>query len=323
MQLLYEPNDVLKSYDRRIKIRKNGTVEIRLYDSPIIYNDENYEKYDEEYFSTMATHGYKKKDKCITDLDSKKCISKSVVKEMRSDNLSRTRNSIIDYASENADKFHSFVTLTFGDEVTDITYANKRFSYWIDKVRRYCKNKGAEFYYLGVPEFQKNGRVHYHVFTSLKCGSDIIKKETLKLWNSSLRKYKKIDYYDLLYWNDGFSSAFDIDNETDSDFNIALYMCKYLYKDLDNRLFGHTKILKSNNLVKPNVYKLEKDNVVWQTAWYYIYNLLNKKENEIQSINVVEPTSDKPYLKSQKIINLNLQLEDNILKEILQDNLDF
>ena len=327
MDIIFSRSSVIKSYDRKIKLRKDGSIEVKIYDDSISYIDNNYEKHDTLFFDTLDTWGQVEHRKEILNkkelsiIDNTKSLNKSIhndneLHSIRSDNLSRSRQTLIDYACENADKFHSFITLTFGENISDVTNANKCFITWRKQITRYCKDNGKEFYYLGVPEFQKSGRVHYHILTSLKHNEDIIKRESIKTYNKNKNKYYNIEYYDIKYWKYGYSSSFDIDKETDNKFNIALYIIKYLYKDIDKRLYGRKKILKSNNLEKPNVYKLSKDDIVWKCAYNYI---LNNKKSEIQKIDRIERTIDKPYLKEQNIIHLRLQDDNNMLLDILQD----
>ena len=168
-------------------------------------------------------------------------------KTIRRDSLSRTRNMLYEYVKENPG-WKTFITLTFADPVQDLTQANKKFHNYIRSVQR----KYSQLRYIGVPEFQKNGRVHYHILTNIPAGSDLIPKrdEPLRLWNPLEKKYTVLDYTDLAYWKHGFSSAYDLE-QADCNFRPELYMLKYLYKDLDKRLTGSTKILKSNNLTKP------------------------------------------------------------------------
>lgn len=71
---------------------------------------------------------------------------------------------------------------------------------------------------------------------------------------------KRIEYYNLKYWNKGFSIAMPIKrNET---FELSKYLIKYLYKDMSDRFFSRQKILHSNNLKAPEfVYVDEYDAV--------------------------------------------------------------
>lgn len=74
-----------------------------------------------------------------------------IPKQSRFDSLARTRRKVIEYTAQNADKFKSFVTLTYALNETDLTKCNKDFSNYIRQVKRYCAGQGREFYYLAVP----------------------------------------------------------------------------------------------------------------------------------------------------------------------------
>lgn len=311
-------SEVTSSYNAKIKIRKNGSIVLRQYRDSIEYIEDGYEEYDNTLIKGNPFENSKnvQHDLFLEFNDEEK------EKEIRYDSLSRTRDLIVDYASQNADKFNSFLTLTFKDEIFDISVANKKFDSWKTQIQRYCKKHNQDFYYLGVPEFQKNGRVHYHVLTSLKHDIDIIKKEPIKTYNNKKGKWYDIEYYDIPYWSYGYSSSFDIKKETDDNFNLALYLIKYLYKDMDNRLFGNKKILKSNNLEKPDVFKLKKDSIVYKTAINYINEMLLDKKIEIKNIYQSD-NKDIPYLKDYIETEYNLCDNDNILKDILQDLEEF
>lgn len=242
--------EALLVYNGRIKVRANGFVEFREYTKPLSKIKDGWEDIEKDS-DNLYRVGKKGHDE-VYDLE------KEEFKQIRMDSLIRSRDLIIDYASQNARVFHSFITLTFADNVTDLTEANKKFKVFIDQMRRLCKALGIDFYYLGVPEFQKRGAVHYHLLTSLVCGSELLPLQE-----------GQSDMYNVKYWNHGFSSAYNLDM-TDKNFNVALYLTKYLFKDLDERLFGRTRVLKSNNLVKPDTFYLLKDSETYKKAKEYI-----------------------------------------------------
>lgn len=165
------------------------------------------------------------------------------------------------------------MTLTYALNETDLTKCNKDFSNYLRQVKRYCASQGREFYYLAVPEFQDRGAVHYHMFMSEACGSFIVPRQDhpKELWDKVNQRYNVFWHYDFPYWNHGFTQGRDLTDKHafDDRFNLALYMCGYLYKDLDRRLFGRTKILKSNNLEKPT-YRYLESNEIYDYAVEYI-----------------------------------------------------
>ena len=195
---------------------------------------------------------YENKKNILQNKKTKKNIlqSKKNNKEIRYDSLSRTRETLINYICQNSKRFNTFITLTFKD-VMSIEEGNKKFHNFITKHKKIDSN----FTYIGVPEYQKRGSIHYHIFTSLKVNTDLIPFSPIDTYDLD-GNIKHFDYTIIKYWSYGFSTIIDISKNNpniDNNFNIALYMCKYLFKDRDNRLYNHNKILKSNNLDKPNI----------------------------------------------------------------------
>lgn len=243
----------LDSYDVRIKIYSDGLLEVRTYDKDIITNKSGLEE----------INGYEFQDKfipadsdCIKNtFDKEDNHKKDEFKQIRKDSLARSKNLLVDLAHENYASWHSFITLTFAENVSDLDAANKEFNKYISKIKRVF----PDFKYLAVPEFQKRGSVHYHLMTNIICGSDLIPTREKKyiLSNKKGRGYS-LEFYNLPYWNVGFSSAFDL-KLTDDKFSVAAYCCKYLYKDIDDRLYGRQKILHSRNLKLPKIYKCNID----------------------------------------------------------------
>lgn len=239
MKVNYTAGEASHAYDTMIKKYSNGNVVIRKYDKVLHCIDDGYIRTNKEANFRVGKR---------TKEDSK-------YKTIRPDSLTRTRNLIIDYASENEKHWYSFITLTYAENVQDINLANKQFHNWTTCIKR----KYPDFMYLGVQEVQNRGAIHFHVLTNIKCGSELI----------PLQKGKKC-MYDVKYWKHGYTSARDIINGVDQHFNVALYMVKYLYKDMSDRLFGRNKILKSNNLKKPEVKKLLADSETYVNAINYI-----------------------------------------------------
>lgn len=150
-------------------------------------------------------------------------------------------------AKANMEEWKSFITLTFKENITDLKYANKRFRYFIDKVQRVYK----DFKYICITEFQKRGATHYHLLTNIPCDSYIIPKRQIKrLYKADIKGYKELEYYDIKYWIDGFSSAEPIKNEPKK---VIGYISKYMTKNIDKRLFNHHRYFFSRNLKIPKI----------------------------------------------------------------------
>lgn len=288
----------LMRYDTKIKVLRDGSVRTKLYNSVITRDLQLFEEDDISDTSNGSIVGRVASDK-LSDDDT-----------VRQDSLIRSRNLIIDYACQNCDCWKSFVTLTFAENVKDLDIANSIFNKYCTQVRRACKKLGFEFMYLGTIEFQKRGAVHYHLLTNLVPGSDLLpfQRDTTN---------KKM--YDAKYWKDGFSSAFDVINDTDENFNIALYIVKYIYKDLDNRLYGRTRVLKSNNLEKPIEFELMSNDNTYQNAIDYI----KQKKYDVTNVYRTAQSDDKPYIIPFTAIDYKSQDDNSTLLEILQNDLQF
>lgn len=222
------PNHELYNlYDTRLKIF-NDRVEVTQYSDYIATIKEE--------FKELSKRVYSKREKGTGSI--------------RSDSLHRSYSTLMDLSIMNYDVFKSFITLTFKENITDLSFANKQFHNFVRKIRRVV----PEFKYLCVPEFQKRGAVHYHLMTNLdpKSHKDII---TPQKNNDTKNKM-----YDVKFWLHGFTSVFDL-NLADNNFSVALYLGKYFWKDIDNRLFGHRKIMYSQNLKKPEILKFNSKEV--------------------------------------------------------------
>lgn len=192
-------------------------------------------------------------------IDEKKAILKLLSKKnqklcaISKRSLSRTRQNVINTIRNNTDIFVTFITLTFKENIADVDEAFRLFKNYIKKVRSYMHSTDKELYYLAIPEFQKRGAVHFHMVCNIPVNSYLIPKRSIKKVYSE-GKIINIEYYDIVFWKYGYSTAFEINKQNDA-FDISLYLIKYLYKglnDKDNqRLFSRQKVLKSQNLKKP------------------------------------------------------------------------
>lgn len=137
--------------------------------------------------------------------------------------LNRTKTNLRRLLNNN--KFTKFVTLTFADEVFDLSIANPIFAKFIKRL----SYKFPDLVYVAVPEFQKNGRVHYHLVTN----SPYIE-------NSQLAEM----------WDNGFVRI----NQLKGIKNIGMYLTKYLTKEnYETRFFSKKKFFCSRNIERPEV----------------------------------------------------------------------
>lgn len=144
--------------------------------------------------------------------------------QIRSDNVHRTKVKIRRLVNSNQDLV-KFMTLTFDSEVVSLEVANRLFNQFIKRLTRLT----LDFKYLAVPEFQKKGRVHYHVL----CNLPFIQASQLER-----------------VWSHGFVFIRKVNNVN----NLGSYISKYLGKaNFDTRLFRKRKFFYSFNLLRPLV----------------------------------------------------------------------
>ena len=291
----YDSLDVKEIYDVQLKLFSDKKLILKVYDEQITTKkSDSYEPLadilpsDNESILPLIDLGNNTKD--------------AAYQTIRTDSLARSRNLLIDLAHENYKIWSSFITLTFKENITDLDYANKCFANWVRSVKRIH----SDFKYLCVPEFQRRGAVHYHLITNLSVGEGIIpKRKTIKT-KSENGGYKKLDYYDLKYWKHGFSSAFDL-KLTDDKFSVSLYITKYLYKDVSDRLYGRQKILHSADLNHP---------IFAKTTVYQVNDILKK----CKLVNYYEFKKQKEFQLGYQMFEFDLDNEEfEIIKHYINN----
>lgn len=181
-------------------------------------------------------------------------------------------------AKTNRDVWESFITLTFSENLTDLKKANSIFNDFVSNIRKLK----PDFKYLAVPEFQKRGAVHYHLLSNLgKDDTNIILKQKEKKGNALYCD----QLYDVRYWSKGFARVDFIKNDYKK---IYSYICKYMTKDIDNKLFGHRRYFYSLNLKRPKVEYLNLSN---ERDYNYYMTLLSDKNIDFKS-NYVDLATD-------------------------------
>lgn len=118
-----------------------------------------------------------------------------------------------------------FLTLTFCDNLTDLKEALRLWHIFCVQFRKVY----PDFKFIGVPEFQKRGAVHFHFIINLPW---IDRKILSKYWRHGYPFVKKI------YNTKG----------------LGVYLSKYITKNLgDHRLTGFRSFYSSRGLIRPRV----------------------------------------------------------------------
>ncbi len=194
----------------------------------------------------------------------------------------------------NTEKFKHFLTLTFAninelkkyesmiykedeykinfkliEDPTNYDLCVKCLTKFLNRIKKELKKRDLEFYYVGVPEYQKNGNIHYHFLTS-EIPDDMLYE--VPMWldvdyyakrNNSL--YIRRNDVGVKLWLHGKSVIEEIKNNARVSTYLAKYMQKSLY-NLDSTTFkknlNKKRYYNSNNLVKPKVdYLLEEKEI--------------------------------------------------------------
>jgi hypothetical protein len=166
-----------------------------------------------------------------------------------------------------------FLTLTFNTQMEDLSTANKIFTNFI---KRFDRKAGYKIRYVAVPEFQKNGRVHYHMI----------------LFNAPFISEKSIA---LDIWKNG---SVEIQTVYKTK-GLCTYMSKYISKSfLDPRykahkryffsLEEHTIIEKQEEVVNKIIDSIDSKFLTHSYTYkLYDWKIHNKEEREKNPINNV------------------------------------
>lgn len=231
-----------KSYSIKV-IQCGDYYQVYRFNKTKIKNDKMKEKINDKKYSVDLWQDIDI-DKLIKPENYQKEPSRGVISKK---NIDRSKFQLQRLIKANENKFKTFITLTFADNVISIEDANKKFDIWRTKIKSIYK----DFSYVCVPEFQKRGAVHYHLLTDLEIENEYqyIRRNKLTKVKLILSQEGKSSQFDVRYWSYGFSSVYNM-----KDINVVGYITKYMTKDIDNRLFGKRRYLSSNNLIKPNEY---------------------------------------------------------------------
>lgn len=197
-------------------------------------------------------------DSSDSEKDSKSCIVRS---------LRRTKQSI--YKISRANDWHFFATFTLKDESYryDFLLSTKKLRTWLNNFKkRFC----ADLQYIVVPEFHKDGAIHFHallqsatLFTLLKtrwCDKNKFYLPLYKLGISELEKVK--DRY-----------------------RVSNYICKYITKELQS-YSGKQRYFRSQGLKLPSdrEYLCEDMSIIEFLETYFPdYSLLHSVTGEFDS----------------------------------------
>lgn len=140
--------------------------------------------------------------------------------------VTTARNKIRRLANENfKSDYDKFITITFKENIQNLSYTNKEFRLFIMRLKRRYGN----FRYLAVMEKQERGAIHYHLIMDYQPKMDFEELRTLfpmGTVNVQCVRDKEID-------------------------NVGAYLIKYVTKDLSIAENSQKNYLCSKGLAKP------------------------------------------------------------------------
>ncbi len=246
----------------------------------------------------------------IKDLDIKQ-------QEIEYKNLTRAKNNLCRLIMTNEDIFKTFITLTFNENINNLDKANYEFNKFCRKVRRVFPN----FSYIGVIEFQKNERIHYHLITNIDYNNNVLINENIALNKYISKHNENLDLSQFYVENIILK-----ENEKMNDKKIVLRLqdncyentkCTYNLKSHKYKVFktikywnnGFSSILKINS-VCGNI-----SNVARYMAKYMTKDFDNRlfgRKKYLYSYNLKKPVIT--YLSSNSEID-NFILENDLKSE--------
>lgn len=317
------------------------TIPSNYYNCKIIKCGKYTQVYKKSFSTLKKNDGYELSNKENFDVDclfkeDTEILKKPDEKIIEKRNLVRSKNEMCRLILSNEDKFETFITLTFEDDIFDLTVANKKFQSFIRKLKRAFS---SELFYVSVPEFQKNGRVHYHMITNIDYNDIHVINEninTSRLYHNIQKKYNSY-----ILKKDNHVKMCNLSFSHMNDFPVCY---RYVNGCLENtkKTFNHKtmqlkifKTIKFWNYGFSNVMKLSRlcDNVAGYMSKYMMKDIDNRlfgRRRYFYSLNLDRP--EKFYLDTSTEFDL-FQLEvlfdsseikfQNVYKDKFENKMEF
>jgi len=151
--------------------------------------------------------------------------------------VNRTRQKLRRLAKSNKNHFNAFLTLTFAENMTDVSAGNAELKKFF---KRLNYRWGTNVSYLGTFEFQARGAVHYHFLVRVP--------ENILLMCSTDKRPARINDILTEVWGHGFVWLRKLKSPARSSAYIAKYVTK---SEFDVRYFGKRVFLYSFDITRP------------------------------------------------------------------------
>lgn len=267
-------NKEIRTYNTKV-IETSSTIEIYRYSEPVF-------SFSNPYDNDIKDINIESKLEDISDMEIVKNDNIKVYNSLvrMEKYYKQLRWDIARLVDINFDNNTKFITLTFKENIEDVSYTNKEFSKFIRRLSYYLyKDKKMHLRYIAVWEKQERGAIHYHIiFFSLPY---IPNDKLQEIWGNGYVKINKID--------------------VDSIENRGRYVSKYFSKNVDVKDYKQKSFFKSQNLTQPTIRRFNsyepieiKGNIIFSKEY-------NRKIPEMKNNKIVSYRDSKvTYLKIKK-----------------------
>lgn len=201
----------------------------------------------------------------------------------------RSQKTVSDYARCNW--FDLFATITIGVDRYDIDSSKQKLQTWLKNQR----DRNGKFKYLIVPEYHKDGALHFHALLGNYTGK---LRQSLNAKTNQKIVSKGKPVYELTEYKSGFTKVQKIGQSIEDQTKVGLYISKYITKEMIS-LFGKKRYWASKGLNKP----IQEDN----PQWYMEIKPDKEYENDYGKTYIYTNLDNDllpPYIKSlTEIIN--------------------
>ena len=193
------------------------------------------DKYKLVTLKSVKVGGYEEDKNTLYEVEDKNKCDRNVNEEKLSNNISRAKSKILEYALCN--DFEYFVTLTLNKNKIDRSNIDN----FIKKLSRYIRyireSTGEKIEYVLIPEKHKDGK-NWHIHGLMKGLKDLrkydISENIPKKMKDKIIKYRENDLH--LYEWEGYSKRFGFNciEPIRNKEACSRYITKYISKNLDN-----------------------------------------------------------------------------------------
>lgn len=163
--------------------------------------------------------------------------------------IRRSQKAVSDYVYCN--RFDLFATFTIAKDRHNPEQSKNKVHNWIKNQR----NRNGKFRYILVPEYHKDGALHFHALIGDYSG-EVKRSRNTKTGKFLVRNKKPV--YELPAFTSGFTKVQYIGQSAEDHARVGSYIRKYITKEMIS-IFNQKRYWTSQHLNKP----IQEDNPQW------------------------------------------------------------